>query len=95
MLGMGFNHRKIVTFLSRIAQRTFLLKPLKLSYHGLPFAFHDSRDIIADISRKPQGGLHASPGKNLTQSEVPEIKTLRLFYVDAYYDFEKSSWFTG
>ena len=67
----------------------YILKPRKLNYHGLPFAFHDYRDII---SASP--GLDYEKKRNGSQSATGITKP-GLFYIDAYYNFAKSSWYTG
>ena len=81
---------------STAATEQFLIANLGISFKklwppimGVPFAFHDYKDII---SASP--GLDYAEKRNVSHSANGIIKP-SLFYIDAYCSFAKSSWYTG
>lgn len=56
-------------------------------YHGFPFPFHNYKEIMSSLD---------GAAKSQNQSARYDIDARKpIFYVDAVYDFERSTWFTG
>ena len=61
-------------------------KSFKSDYHGLPFTHSNYQDIISGISIE-----WAGENKKIQEDR----KKITFFYVDAKYDFEKFTWYSG
>ena len=55
-------------------------------YHGFPFPFHNYKEIISSLDGSAESQKQA-------RYDIDARKPI--FYVDAVYDFEQSTWFTG
>ena len=55
-------------------------------YHGFPFPFHNYKEVMSSLD---------GAAKSQKQSARYDIDARKpIFYVDAVYDFERSTWFT-
>ena len=55
-------------------------------YHGFPFPFHNYKEIMSSLDESAES-------KKQARYDIDARKPI--FYVDAVYDFEQSTWFTG